>query len=409
MNRVSFDADRIRADFPAATRTVHDGRRLVYLDNAATTLKPRVVVDALAEHMLLGASNVHRGLHYLSERATEAYEAARDSVCDFIHAAAREEIVFTNGTTAAINLVAHSFGSLLGEGDEIVVSQMEHHSNIVPWQLLCERRGCVLRVAPIDKNGELILDAYRDMLSDRTRLVSMVYVSNSLGTVNPIEEIIAGAHAVGAKVLVDAAQAVATRAIDVQALDCDFLAFSAHKLFGPTGVGVLYGKQVHLEAMPPFLGGGDMIASVRFEKTEYNRLPYKFEAGTGNIGGVIALKPAIDYVSAIGFDAIQAHEQDLLTYATDVLRGHEGLRLIGTAREKAAIVSFLVGEVHAHDVGSILDQEGVAIRAGHHCTQPIMEFFEVPATARASFSIYNTREDVDALSLAVRKVEELFE
>jgi cysteine desulfurase / selenocysteine lyase len=403
-----LDIRRVRSEFPALDQRIHDNKRLVYLDNAATTQKPLPVIAAAERHYRMEAANIHRGLHYLSERATAAYEEARRKVQGFLNAASEREIVFTSGTTASINLVAYSLGSTFGVNDEIVISHMEHHSNIVPWQMLCDRRGCVLKVAPIDDDGELIFEEYLKLLGPRTRLVAMAHVSNSLGTVNPIREVIAAARRTGALTLVDAAQAVSTRPVDVQALDCDFLAFSGHKLFGPTGVGVLYGRRKLLDDMPPFLGGGDMIASVTFDKTTYNAVPFKFEAGTGNIAGVIGLGHAIDYVRSLGMDAIIAHETDLLHYATARLLEIPGVRIIGTARDKVAIVSFLVGDVHAHDVGTLLDEEGVAIRAGHHCTQPVMDRFGVPATARASFSLYNTRDDADALVHAVRKVKEIF-
>jgi cysteine desulfurase/selenocysteine lyase len=404
----TYDVERIRADFPALSQTIYEGKPLVYLDNAATTLKPTPVVDVVAQHYLMEASNIHRGLHYLSERATQAYEAARKTMAGFIHAESEKEIIFTSGATAAINLVALGHQSTLGEGDEIVISHLEHHSNIVPWQMLRDRLGVTLKVVPINDDGELIFEEYAKMLSPRTKIVAMNFISNSLGTINPIQAVIDAARSVGAITLVDAAQAVSTRAVDVQALGCDFLAFSGHKLFGPTGVGVLYGRRERLDAMPPVLGGGDMIASVTFEETTYNVVPHKFEAGTGNIAGVIGLGRAVEYVESIGLDAIGTHEADLLAYATSELLQVPGVRIIGMAREKVAIISFTVGDVHAHDVGSILDQDGVAIRAGHHCTQPVMDRFGVPATARASFSIYNTRADADALVSGVKKVKDLF-
>jgi cysteine desulfurase/selenocysteine lyase len=403
-----YDVQRVRAQFPALAQTIYENKLLVYLDNAATTLKPTPVVDVIAKHYAMEASNIHRGLHYLSERATQAYEGARRRVAGFINAESEAEIIFTSGTTAAINLVALGHEALLRKGDEIVISHMEHHSNIVPWQMLRDRLGVVLKVVPINDDGELIFEAYEKMLSPRTRIVSMNYVSNSLGTVNPIKAVVDAARAAGAITLVDAAQAVSTRPVDVQALGCDFLAFSGHKLFGPTGVGVLYGRRERLEEMPPVFGGGDMIANVTFDETTYNTIPHKFEAGTANIAGVIGLGRAVEYVQALGLGPIAEHEADLLGYATQRLRDVPGVRIIGTAGDKVAIISFIVGDVHAHDVGSILDQDGVAIRAGHHCTQPVMDRFGVPATARASFSIYNTRTDVDALVSAVAKVKELF-
>ncbi len=403
-----YDVQRVRAQFPALAQTIYENKPLVYLDNAATTLKPTPVVDVIAKHYAMEASNIHRGLHYLSERATQAYEGARRRVAGFINAESEAEIIFTSGTTAAINLVALGHEALLRKGDEIVISHMEHHSNIVPWQMLRDRLGVVLKVVPINDDGELILEAYEKMLSPRTRIVSMNYVSNSLGTVNPIKAVVDAARAADAITLVDAAQAVSARPVDVQALGCDFLAFSGHKLFGPTGVGVLYGRRERLEAMPPVFGGGDMIANVTFDETTYNTIPHKFEAGTANIAGVIGLGRAVEYVQALGLGPIAAHEADLLGYATQRLSDVPGVRIIGTAADKVAIISFIVGDVHAHDVGSILDRDGVAIRAGHHCTQPVMDRFGVPATARASFSIYNTRTDVDALVSAVAKVKDLF-
>lgn len=404
----SFPIERIRADFPALQQRVGD-HPLTYLDNAATSLKPLPVVETMQHHYLHESANIHRGVHALSQRATAAFESAREAVRRFLNAEAIEEIIFTSGTTASINLVARSYAAgVLRPGDEILISHMEHHSNIVPWQMLREQTGCVLRVVPITDAGCIDAAAYAEMLGPRTRLVSVVYVSNSLGTVNPVADIIRAAHAAGARVLVDAAQAVPCLPVDVRALDCDFLAFSGHKLFGPTGVGVLYGKRELLEAMPPFLGGGDMILSVTFEKTIYNTLPHKFEAGTPHIAGVIGLGRAITYVESIGLASIQAYEEELLAYATARVLEIPGVRLFGTAPQKAPILSFLVDDVHPHDIGSILDAEGVAVRAGHHCTQPVMQRFGIPATARASFSMYNTREEVDRLVAAIGRVKELF-
>ena len=407
MNANIYPIEKIRADFPVLKQMV-SGHPLTYLDNAATSLKPLSVVDTVRRHYLEESANIHRGVHYLSQKATEAFEAARDTVQAFLNAEHREEIIFTSGTTAAINTVAHSFGNALKTGDEIVISQMEHHANIVPWQMLRERTGCVLRIIPITDDGQLDVAAYEAMLGPRTRLVSIVHVSNSLGTVNPVARVIQAAHAQGAKVLVDAAQSVPSRPVDVRALDCDFLVFSGHKVFGPTGVGVLYGKRVLLEAMPPFLGGGDMILSVTFEKTTYNVLPNKFEAGTPHIAGVIGLGAALDYLRGVGLDRVAAHEEELREYATGLLEAIPGVRLVGTAPEKAAIISFVVEGVHPHDVGQILDAHGVAVRAGHHCTQPVMKRYGIPATARASFSMYNTREDAERLAGAVRAVKETF-
>jgi cysteine desulfurase/selenocysteine lyase len=404
----ALDVARLRADFPILAERVN-GHPLVYLDNAATTQKPQSVIDALAAYYAHDNANVHRGVHTLSQRATDAYEAARANIARFIDARAREEIVYTSGTTDGINLVAQSFARpRLAPGDEILISAMEHHSNIVPWQLVCRQTGARLVVAPVNDAGELMLDAYAAMLGPRTKLVAITHVSNALGSITPIRRIIALAHAANVPVLVDGAQAIAHLPVDVQALDCDFYAFSGHKIFGPTGIGVLYGKAAHLEAMPPYQGGGDMIRSVTFEKTEYNDLPYKFEAGTPNIAGAIGMGAALDYVSTVGIGTIAAYERDLLTYATEQVSAIPGLRIIGTAKEKAAIVSFTLHRVHAHDIGTILDRGGVAIRAGHHCAMPVMERFGVAGTARASFALYNTREDVDALVAGMHRVQRMF-
>jgi cysteine desulfurase/selenocysteine lyase len=403
-----FDIERIREDFPILKRHVH-GKPLVYLDNAATAQKPQAVIDALAHYYAAENANVHRGVHYLSECATRAYEEGRRKVQRFLGAADAREIVFVRGATEAINLVAQSYGrAFLTPGDEIVISAMEHHSNIVPWQMLCEQAGTKLRVVPINNDGELYLDHYERLLNERTKLVAVVHVSNALGTVNPVKQIIDLAHRWNVPVLVDGAQAVPHMAVDVQALDCDFYAFSSHKLFGPTGFGVLYGKAALLERMPPYQGGGDMISLVTFEKTHYNTLPYKFEAGTPHIAGSIGLAAAIDYLTGIGLEAIAAHEHALLAYGTRALARIDGVRLIGTARDKAGVLSFVVDGVHAHDVGTILDRHGVAIRAGHHCAMPVMQRFGIPATARASLAFYNTREEIDALVDAIHKVREVF-
>ena len=402
-----LDVIRLRQDFPILRQTVN-GKPLVYLDNAATSQKPQCVIDCEAHYYAALNANIHRGVHTLSQLATDAYEAARDTVQGLINAARREEIVFVRGTTEAINLVAASYGQRLRPGDEILISAMEHHSNIVPWQLACERTGAILRVAPINDAGELLLDAFERLLGPRSRLVAVTHLSNALGTVNPVRYLIELAHARGIPVLVDGAQAVPHLNVDVQALDCDFYAFSGHKLYGPTGIGVLYGKAALLDVMPPYQGGGDMIREVTFRKTTYNELPFKFEAGTPNIAGVIGLGAAIGYVSAIGLDAIAAHEQALLAYATGQAAQIAGLRIIGTAADKASILSFVLDGVHPHDAGTILDLEGVAVRAGHHCAMPVMERFGVPATVRASFALYNTREEVDALFRAVRKSREVF-
>jgi cysteine desulfurase/selenocysteine lyase len=403
-----FEVGRVREDFPALRQHVN-GKPLIYLDNAATTQKPRSVVEAIRRFYEQDCSNVHRGVHTLSQRATEAYERAREIVRRFLNARSEEEIIFVRGTTEAINLVAHSFGRWrVRAGDEILISAMEHHSNIVPWQILCEMTGARLRVAPITEDGELLVEDVERLLTERTRLVAMTHLSNALGTITPAREIIRLAHERGVPVLLDGAQAVAHLKVDVQELECDFYAFSGHKLYGPTGIGVLYGKAEWLDAMPPYQGGGDMISSVTFEKTTYNRLPYKFEAGTPHIAGAIGLGAAIEYVTTLGVEAIAAHERDLLTYATEAVSSIPGLRVIGTARQKASILSFTLDGVHPHDIGTILDHEGIAIRAGHHCAQPVMERFGVPATARVSFALYNTREEVDALVAALQKVREVF-
>jgi cysteine desulfurase/selenocysteine lyase len=403
-----WEAERIREDFPILQQKVH-GHPLVYLDNAATTQKPRVVIDALRAYYELDNANVHRGVHQLSERATEAYEEARRRVRRFLNAAHEQEVVFVRGTTEAINLVVQTYGRrAVGPGDEIVITALEHHSNIVPWQLLCEEKGAILRVVPIDDAGEVDIDAYRRLLSERTRMVAVAHVSNALGTVVPVREMIEAAHRLGVPVLVDGAQAAPHGPVDVQALDCDFFAFSGHKTYGPTGIGVLYGKAEMLERMPPFHGGGDMIKSVSFEKTTYNDLPYKFEAGTPHVAGAVGLGVALEYLMGLGLDRVADHERELLAHATETLIRIPGLRLIGTAREKSAVLSFVIDGVHAHDVGTILDAEGVAVRTGHHCAMPVMTRFGLSATTRASFAAYNTREDIDALGVALGKVREIF-
>lgn len=405
---VGFGIEKIRQDFPVLQQKVH-GKPLVYFDNAATTQKPKVVVDTIAHYYLTENSNVHRGVHFLSDAATQAYETARSRVRQFLNAAHDREIIFTRGTTESINLVAASYGrSRIKAGDEILISAMEHHSNIVPWQMLCEERGASLRVIPINDAGELVLEEYERLLSDRTKLVSIVYVSNVLGTVNPVRRIVAMAHRRGIPVLVDGAQATPHLPVDVQDLDCDFYAFSGHKLFGPTGIGILYGKTDLLEAMPPYQGGGEMISAVTFEKTIYNSLPHKFEAGTPHIAGVVGLAAAIEYVERIGLNQIAAYEHELLTYGTDLLSAIPGLTLVGTAKEKAGILSFVLRDIHAHDVGTILDHEGIAIRAGHHCAMPVMKRFGVPATARASLAFYNTREELEALAKGIQKAIQVF-
>ncbi|MBA2303592.1 MAG: cysteine desulfurase [Acidobacteria bacterium] len=404
----AFDVQKIRNDFPILRRRVH-GHPLVYLDNAATTQKPQAVIDALTRYYTESNANVHRGVHHLSEVATIAYDAARTTVRTFFNAASDREIVFTRNATESINLVANAFARpLLQAGDEILISAMEHHSNIVPWQLVCAERGARLRVAPMDDRGELILDAFAALLNERTCLVAITHMSNALGTVNPIADIVRLAHAADIPVLVDGSQAAYHMAVDVQALGVDFYAATGHKIYGPTGIGVLYGREALLEKMPPFLGGGDMIASVTFERSTWNVLPYKFEAGTPHIEGAIGLGAAIEYVSGVGFDAIVDHERDLLEYGTRVLEAVPGVRLVGTAPAKASILSFVMDGIHPHDVGTIVDREGVAIRTGHHCAQPVMDRLGVPATARASMAMYNTREELDALGTALRKVQGIF-
>ena len=403
-----LDADRLRADFPILAQEIH-GKPLVYLDNGASTQKPNAVIDAVGDFYARDYANIHRGVHTLSERATAAFEGARERVRRFLNAADRHEIVFTRGTTEAVNLVAASFGGQrIGAGDEIILTGMEHHSNIVPWQLLAERVGAQIRVVPLFDDGSLDLDAYAALFGPRTRLVAVVHVSNALGTVNPVAEMIATAHAHGVPVLVDGAQAVAHARVDVQALDCDFYAFSAHKIYGPSGIGALYGRRELLEAMPPWQGGGDMIRTVAFEGSTWADPPYRFEAGTPHIAGAVGLVAALDYVDGIGLDAIATHEHDLLAYGTALLEQVPGLRLIGTAADKAAILSFVIDGVHAHDIGTVLDFEGVAVRAGHHCAMPVMTRYGVPATARASLGLYNTRADIDALVRALQRVTEMF-
>ncbi len=407
-NQAGYDVERIRKDFPILSKTVH-GKKLVYLDNAATTQKPQGVIDRLMRFYLHENANVHRGVHRLSELATDAYEDARRTAGRFLNAADPAEIVFVRGATEAIDLVAQTWGGAeVGGGDEVLVTTLEHHSNIVPWQMLCEEKGARLRVAPITDAGELRLDELERSLSPRTKIVAVTHVSNALGTINPVGDIVRMAHRRGIPVLVDGAQAVAHMTVDVQALDCDFYAFSGHKVFGPTGIGVLYGKRALLDRMPPYQGGGDMISAVSFERTLYNAVPYKFEAGTPHIAGAVGLAAALEYVEAIGLERIAAHEHALLAYGTDRLSRIDGLTLTGTAAAKAGILAFVLDDVHPHDVGTILDREGVAIRAGHHCCQPLMDRLGVPATVRASLALYNTREDVDALVAAVAGVREVF-
>ena len=403
-----FDWHAVRNDFPLLKQLVY-GKPLAYLDNAATSQKPNVVFEAIEHYYRHDNANVHRGIYALSERATQAYEASRDKVQYFLNAASREEIVFVRGTTEAINLVAQSYARpRLTADDEILISAMEHHSNIVPWQIVCKQTGAKLKVVPITDSGEINLDDYQQLLSSRTRLVAITHMSNALGSIPPVQEMITLAHAQGIPVLLDGAQAIPHLKVNVQALDCDFYAFSGHKIYGPTGIGVLYGKQVILNAMPPYQGGGDMISQVSFDKTLYNDLPYKFEAGTPNIAGAIGLGAALDYVSSLGLDNIARREQQLLEYATQRLLSIKGLRIIGTAKHKASIISFVLNTAHPHDISSILDREGIAIRAGHHCAMPLMDRFKIPATARASLAFYNSNDDIDRLLLGMQEVEAIF-
>jgi cysteine desulfurase/selenocysteine lyase len=408
INKTIYDVDKIRKDFPILESIIH-GKPLCYLDNAATTQKPKSVIDSDVNYYTHLNANIHRGVHYLSEAATKAYEEARIKVQKFINASSEKEIIFTKGTTESINLVAQTLGrSILKEGDEIIISTMEHHSNIVPWQLIASEKKAKIKVIPITEKGDLILDEYKKLLSPRTKIVSIVYVSNSLGTINDVETIISLAHRQNIPVLLDAAQAVNHLPVDVQKLDCDFLAFSGHKLYGPTGIGVLYGKSSYLDSMPPYQGGGDMISKVTFEKTTFNSLPYKFEAGTSNIAGTIGLGAAIDYVNLIGIANIAVYEHELLEYATEELLKINGLRIIGQSDNKCSLISFVLDNIHPHDVGTFLDFEGIEIRTGHHCTQPLMDRFDVTATSRASFGLYNTKQEVDILAAGIKKVIEVF-
>ena len=404
----SFNVNEIRADFPILKEIVH-GKPLCYLDNAATTQKPQAVIDTIVKYYTHKNANIHRGVHYLSELATKEFEDARIKVKDFINASSEKEIIFTRGTTESINLVANIFNkAILKDGDEIIISAMEHHSNIVPWQLIQEQKKIKLKIIPIDDNGDIIYDEFLKLISEKTKLISIVYVSNSLGTINPIEKIIEEAHRHNIPVLIDAAQAIQHLKIDVQKLNCDFLAFSGHKIYGPTGIGVLYGKEKLLESLPPFQGGGDMISKVTFEKTTFNELPYKFEAGTSNIADAIGLGTALDYISRIGLDNIIAHETKILDYATKSLMQIPGLKIIGQAKHKSSVVSFVFDNIHPHDAGTFLDFEGIAIRTGHHCTQPVMDRYNIPATSRASFAVYNTEEEVDILVKGIIKLIEVF-
>lgn len=405
---ISFDVHKIREDFPILKTKVR-GKPLVYFDNAATTQKPRQVIERIKKYYEEENSNVHRGVHFLSEVATREYEAARETIRKFINAESTEEIIFTKGTTEAINLIANSFGkTFINENDEIIISEMEHHSNIVPWQLLREERKAIINVIPFDDNGDLILDDFEKVFNERTKLVSIVHVSNSLGTVNPIKKIIEIAHSFAVPVLIDGAQSIMHNKIDVQDLGCDFFVFSGHKIYGPTGIGVLYGKRYLLEQMKPYQGGGDMIRSVTFQKTTYNDLPYKFEAGTPNIEGAIGLMASIEYLNGIGIDQIASYENELLNYATEKISQIPQVKIIGTAKEKGPIISFVLENIHPHDIGTILDYEGIALRTGHHCTQPVMEHFKIPATTRASFSFYNTKEEIDLLIQGIQKVIKVF-
>jgi cysteine desulfurase / selenocysteine lyase len=404
----TFDVERIRQDFPVLKQTIH-GKPLVYLDSAATAQKPFAVIDAIRKFHEVDCANIHRGVHELSQRSTAAYEETRTKTKRFLNSKSKSELIFVRGTTEGINLVSSSWGrGNIKEGDEIVVSAMEHHSNIVPWQMLCEDKGAKLRVIPMNDRGELILEEYEKLLNPRTKMVAFCHVSNALGTINPARQMIEMAHKVGACTLVDGAQAAPHLKIDVQALDADFYTFSGHKIFGPTGIGILYGKAKLLNAMPPYQGGGDMIRTVTFEKTTYNDLPYKFEAGTPNIAGGIGLGAALDYATHLGLDKIAAYEHELLVYGTEALSQIPGLKLIGTAREKAAVLSFVMEGIHPHDIGTVLDRQGIAVRTGHHCAQPVMDWFQVPATTRASLACYNTAAEIDALVAGIRKVKEVF-
>lgn len=405
---VPYEVDRIRDDFPILSRTVY-GKPLVYLDNGATTQKPRAVVEAITEEYYSVNANVHRGVHFLSQRATELHEASRETVRRFINARSTNEIVFTRGTTESINLLAYSYGeACLKAGDEVLLSTMEHHSNIVPWQLLQARKGIVLKVIPMNDRGELLLDAYRELFTERTRLVCVAHVSNVLGTVNPVKDMIRTAHSHGVPVLVDGAQSIPHMPVDVQELDADFYVFSGHKVYGPTGVGVLYGKEDWLDRLPPYQGGGEMIQHVSFERTTFNELPFKFEAGTPDYIGTTALARALDYVTALGMDRIAAHEHDLTTYAMERLRQVPGMRIFGEAAEKGSVISFLVGDIHHFDMGTLLDRLGIAVRTGHHCAQPLMQRLGIEGTVRASFGLYNTRQEVDALVDGVVRVSRMF-
>jgi cysteine desulfurase/selenocysteine lyase len=397
-----FNVREIREQFPALRQLIYN-KNLIYFDNGATSQKPQVVLDAINNYYSKDNANIHRGVHYMSQKATTEYETARKTIQTYLHAKKSEEIIFTKGTTDGINLVANSYGELLSAGDEILITAMEHHSNIVPWQMLCERKNLTLRVAPINKKGELILEEFDKLLSNKTKLVAVTHISNTLGTINPVKELIQKAHAVGAKVLVDGAQSIQHMPIDITDMDCDFFVFSGHKVFGPTGIGVLYGKEALLDKMPPYQGGGDMIAKVTFERTTYNELPFKFEAGTPHIAGGICLGKAFEFLSTIDMVAVQKYEKELAEYAQDLLDTFEGMRIIGEAKKKTSVVSFVMDGIHPFDIGTLLDKQGIAVRTGHHCTQPLMEFYGIPGTVRASFAFYNTRQEVDTFIAAVER------
>jgi cysteine desulfurase/selenocysteine lyase len=404
-----LDSNKIRADFPILQQKVH-GKPLVYFDNAATNQKPQCVIDTIANYYSNENSNIHRGVHSLSQKATLAFENARETVKNFINANSSSEIIFTRGTTESINLVAQSFGKkFINQGDEVIISAMEHHSNIVPWQMICEEKGAILKVIPFFENGELNLKAFEDLLSEKTKIIAVTHVSNALGTINPIKEIISKAHEYNIPVLIDGAQGIAHSPVDVQDLDCDFYCFSGHKIYAPMGIGVLYGKAKWLDAMPPYHGGGEMIKVVTFEKTTYNDLPFKFEAGTPNVGDVLALETALNYVSELGIENISKYEDDLLQYATNEVSKIDGIRIYGTAKHKSAVLSFLIGNIHPFDAGTIIDHFGVAVRTGHHCAQPLMDIYKIQGTIRASFAFYNTKAEIDVLITAVKKVKEMFE
>ena len=403
----SFDVKKLRAEFPILNKEIY-GKPLVYLDNAATTQKPKIVIDAINDYYTNQNSNIHRGLHYLSEHATDAYELARTTAQTFINAKHSHELIFVRGTTEAINLVAATFGRAnIKKGDEIIISELEHHSNIVPWQILCEEKEAILKVLPINESGEILVEKLASLISEKTKLVAVNHISNSLGSINPVKEIIDIAHAHAIPVLIDGAQAAPHLKIDVQDLDCDFYTFSGHKVYGPTGVGILYGKEKYLDAMPPYQGGGEMIKEVTFNKTTYNDLPHKFEAGTPNIAGGICLRPALKFIEEIGQDNIAQHEAELLEYAMQQLKQFETIRFIGTAQNKAAVISFLFSDIHALDLGTLIDKHGIAIRTGHHCTQPVMQKFGVPATARASFALYNTKNEIDIFIDGIKKARKM--